>query len=94
MSIVIVTRHPALVEYLREQEIAPPDCEVISHATVDAIRGRHVVGILPLQLAAEAACVTVVPLHMPAELRGVELTLTQVRELAGPPQAFTVTRID
>lgn len=90
---VVVTRHPALVEYLTELGVVPAGVEVVTHATVEHVRGRHVFGVLPLWLAAEAASVTEVPLHVPAELRGVELTLAQVRRFAGPLVEYKVSRV-
>lgn len=89
---VVVTRPPALVEYLTEQGVVPAGVEVVTHATAEQVRGRHVFGVLPLHLAAEARRVTEVPLHVPAELRGVELTLTQVRQFAGPLTSYVVFR--
>lgn len=90
---VVVTRHPALVEYLTEQGVVPAGTEVVAHATVEQVRGRHVFGVLPLHLAAEAASVTEVTLRVPAELRGVELTLEQVRQFAGPLVEYKVSRV-
>lgn len=90
---VVVTRHPALVEYLTELGVVPAGTEVVTHATAEQVRGRHVFGVLPLHLAAEAASVTEVTLHVPAELRGVELTLEQVRQFAGPLVEYKVSRV-
>ena len=90
---VVVTRHPALVEYLTELGVVPAGTEVVAHATAEQVRGRHVFGVLPLHLAAEAASVTEVTLHVPAELRGVELTLEQVRQFAGPLVEYKVSRV-
>lgn len=91
-SPVVVTRHPALVEYLTERGVVPAGTEVVTHATAEQVRGRHVFGVLPLHLAAEARRVTEVPLYVPAELRGVELTLEQVRQFAGPLTSYVVFR--
>ena len=92
-SPVVVTRHPALVEYLTELGVVPAGTEVVTHATAEQVRGRHVFGVLPLHLAAEAASVTEVTLRVPAELRGVELTLEQVRQFAGPLVEYNVSRV-
>lgn len=89
---VVVTRHSALVEYLTELGVVPAGTEVVTHAAAEQVRGRHVFGVLPLHLAAEARRVTEVPLHVPAELRGVELTLAQVRQFAGPLTSYVVFR--
>ena len=90
---VVVTRHPALVAYLTELGVVPAGTEVVTHATAEQVRGRQVFGVLPLHLAAEAASVTEVTLRVPAELRGVELTLEQVRQFAGPLTTYKVSRV-
>ena len=90
---VVVTRHPALVAYLTELGVVHTDAEVVTHATPEQVRGRVVFGVLPLHLAVEAASVTEVPLYIPAELRGVELTLAQVRQFAGPLTTYKVSRV-
>jgi hypothetical protein len=75
---VIVTRHAALVEVLAEDYgyVGP----VLAHATAADVRGKCVVGVLPLHLAAAAESVTEVTLNLPPELRGKELSVDQVRQ--------------
>lgn len=90
---IIVTRHPALVQYLREEVLpAGANVDVRPHVNEEDVRGQHVWGVLPLRLAAVAASVTEVPLNLPAELRGQELTLEQVRQYAGRPATYMVSR--
>lgn len=86
---VIVTRHVGLVEYLKAQSLLSTHADVLSHVDAAQIRGRHVVGVLPLHLAAAALVVTEVPLHIPPELRGQELTADQVAEYAGAPVSYS-----
>jgi putative CRISPR-associated protein (TIGR02620 family) len=94
METVVVTRHPALLELLRERGIVHGDVPVFTHVTDPAqIAGRHVVGVLPLHLAAVAAQVTEVPLSLAPELRGQELDLPTLREVAGDAVTYRVTRI-
>lgn len=90
---VVVTRHAALVEYLAELGVVPQGTPVVSHATPADVQGRHVYGVLPMHLAAEAALVTEVPLALPAELRGQELSMEQVRQYAGKPVTYRITRV-
>ena len=66
------------------------DVRVIESTTPDDVRGRRVVGVLPLHLAAEVVNVTI---NTPIELRGVELSLAQVRQYATPPAVYRVERI-
>lgn len=91
MEIVVVTRHKALVEYLIERAVVELGVTVIEHATAEDIRGKHVYGVLPLHLAACAALVTEVPMNIPADMRGRELTLDEVRRFAGPARTYAVT---
>lgn len=91
---VVVTRHKALVDYLREIGICDGSETVIVHATPTDIAGKHVIGVLPLHLAACAAMVTEIPMTIPAELRGVELNLEQMRAAAGEPATYRVERIN
>jgi putative CRISPR-associated protein (TIGR02620 family) len=94
MSIIVITRHPALVQYLTEAGIVPAGATCISHADASDVAGKHVIGVLPMRLAALAASVTEVPLDIPAELRGHELTLEQVRQYAGEPVRYVIRTED
>lgn len=90
MNNVVVTRHPALVTFLVEEGLVPESTPVLTHATAEDVAGNHVFGVLPMHLAAQAAKLTEVTLHLPAELRGVELTLEQVREHCKGVRTFVV----
>jgi putative CRISPR-associated protein (TIGR02620 family) len=94
MTIIVITRHPALVQYLTEAGIVPAGATCISHADAADVTGKHVIGVLPMRLAALAASVTEVPLDIPAELRGHELTLEQVRQYAGEPVRYVIRTED
>jgi len=87
---LIVTRHPGLVEYLRELGLCAEGVEVISHATPEAVTGRHVCGVLPHSLSCLTASFTEVPLRLTPELRGKELGLETLREIAGTPVTYRV----
>lgn len=87
---VIVTRHAGLVEFLREEGLIDESATVIPHATRDDVKGCRVVGILPLNLAACAACVEQPILILPPELRGKELSCAEVREHFAGMECFVV----
>ena len=73
MKYVIITRHAGLVAWLKDKGIT---CKtIVSHATEDKVCNEHIIGALPMHLAALAASVTVVdmPLLRP-EQRGKDLT--------------------
>jgi hypothetical protein len=97
---VIVTRHPALIAYIRELGLIPregatwpdgsPVVRIIDHATPDDLSGRRVLGVMPLHLAAVCESVTEIPLDLAPEQRGRELTLDEVRACARAPVTYTV----
>lgn len=88
---VIVARHAGLVEWLRLRGI---EGEVISHVTdVAQVAGKNVVGVLPLNLAAEAITITSVDLPgLTAEQRGKELTVEEMDAAGANLQSYTVYR--
>lgn len=90
---VVVTRHSALLAYLHEKGYIGEYVNVIPHASPEAVRGKHVVGSLPLHLAALAESVTVVPLALPFDMRGKELTLQEVRKYAQPPCTYQIRKL-
>jgi len=88
---VIVTRHPALVELLAERGI---NGRVLQHASAEDVQGKHVIGVLPLHLAALADRVTVPVLELRPEDRGRELSLKDVRERFRGLKTYVVKEVD
>lgn len=93
MEKIIVTRHPALIKYLEEMRIIDGNEKVITHATEEDVRGKDVIGVLPLSLASVANRVTEVTLNLTPEMRGRELTLEEVRSVAGDVTTYTVIKL-
>ena len=91
---IIVTRHTALVQYLTEIGLAPEGSQVIAHATEDDVRDCRVIGVLPHRLSVHCSSVVEIPLDIPADLRGVELTIEQVRAFAGRPVEYVVRTLN
>jgi hypothetical protein len=60
MKTVIISRHPAAVEFLRRERPDLADAPVVAQATAEDVRGKRVFGNLPLALAAVAAEVWVI----------------------------------
>lgn len=88
---VIVTRHPALVDLLIEKGLVDKGTPVLDHASHADVSGKDVFGILPLHLAAAANTVTEIPMRMTRDMRGAELTLDEIREIAEEPRTYKVT---
>lgn len=76
---VIVSRHAGAIEWLKRQGITG---EVISHVDDPAqIRGRIVIGNLPLHLAAEASIIGSIELpNLRPDQRGKDLTADEMEE--------------
>ncbi len=90
--IVIVSRHQGLVEWLRRKGI---EGEVIAHATEDDVRGKDVIGNLPLHLASVAKSVTVVDMPaLPADWRGKDITPDQMDQAGATLTRYVVQKVD
>jgi len=91
MKKLVVTRHAALVEYPRELGLIDKDTPVVDHVDDPAmLAGRHVFGVLPLNLAVVADRVTIIPLAVSPEDRGKDLSIEKVRTIAGVPATYEV----
>lgn len=87
---VIVSRHPAAIEFIREEAGLPEDTPVIEQATAADVEGKDVYGNIPLHLAALAATVHVVEFKDPP--RGAEYTVDDMRAAGATLRAYTVVR--
>ena len=80
---LVVTRHPGLVEFLKEQDIADDHTTMVRYVQDSAVlTGLHVAGVLPRVMASACASFTEVTLEVPYELKGKELGLDEVRKFA------------
>lgn len=88
---VIITRHSGLVEWLARKGITG---EVIAQATAEDVRGKDVVGILPLHLAAEANSISTVDMpRLPAEKRGQDLSPEEMDSFGATLTRYKVERV-
>lgn len=88
---VLVTRHEALFEYFSNMGITFD--KVITHATAEDVTGNDVYGVLPLHLASLANTVTTVDMDLPAEMRGKELSLTDIETYFTGMSTYKVEKI-
>lgn len=93
MSTLIITRHAALVQYLVAKGYVPADATVVSHASPEVVTGQDVWGVLPHSLSCLCNTFTEVPLDLPVNKRGVELSLEDMYQYAGEPVTYTVRKI-
>jgi hypothetical protein len=91
MEKLIVTRHPGLVQFLKEEYGI--EGEVVTHASPEIVRGRDVIGVLPHSLSCLTKSFSEVPLRFTPEMRGKELTKEEVMEIASPMVTYSVRRI-
>jgi len=77
---IVVTRHPALKDYLLNEGLITAETKAVKHITAKELEGLNVIGILPIDLAARCNTITTVALDLPHELRGVELTVEQIEQ--------------
>jgi len=90
--IVIVSRHQGLVDWLRRKGIVG---KVVTHATPDDVRGKDVIGNLPLHLAAMAKSVTVVDMPaLPADWRGQDLSPDQMDQAGATLSRYVIRKVD
>jgi hypothetical protein len=75
MKDIIISRHPAAVEFVRRERPELVDAPVVAQATAEDVRGRRVFGNLPLSLAAVAAEVWVIEFSGDPASRGQEYDL-------------------
>jgi hypothetical protein len=74
MEVVIVSRHPAAIQFIIEEAGLPADTPVITgNATEEDVSDKHVYGNIPFYLANCAARVTVIE-FTGAPPRGAEYT--------------------
>jgi putative CRISPR-associated protein (TIGR02620 family) len=91
---VVVTRHPALLQLLKERGLINGEATVLTHvADPTILDGQHVIGSLPLHLAARCASVTEVPLDLNPQDRGLELGIERLREIAGDPVTYVIHNV-
>jgi hypothetical protein len=90
METVIVSRHPAAIEFVRRERPDLADAPVVAQATAEDVRGRRVFGNLPMNLAALAAEVWVIEFSGDPP-RGQEYTLAEM-DAAGARLARYVVR--
>jgi len=90
---IIVTRHPSMVALLVKEGLVDSSTPVLAHASAEEIRGKHVFGVLPHSLSCLTASFTEIPLRIPAEMRGKELSLDDLQKFAGEAVTYTVSKV-
>ena len=88
---VIVSRHPAAIEFIKNTAGLDDTVPVLASAKEEDVRGKVVYGNLPLNLACEASLVVSVEFLHGAP-RGQEYTLEDMENAGATLTAYTVHR--
>ena len=92
---IVETRHPALVELLKERGLVGEGVRVLEHALPEDVDGKHVIGVLPHHLSCLCETVTEVPLAgLRPDERGKEIGLERLREIAGAAVTYVVRKVE
>jgi putative CRISPR-associated protein (TIGR02620 family) len=91
---LIVTRHPALLDLIKELGLADDSTLVISHADVENVSGRHVLGVLPHHLSCHTITYSEIVLSIPEHLRGKELDIHQLRRAYRGINTYVVNKLN
>ena len=97
LETVVVSRHPRLVDYLKQEGWVSPDTPFIeANARPDDVQGKHVFGVLPMWLAAKAVLVTEVFVNPPWDWRGAgkqDLTIEEIRLYVRAPVTYEINEV-
>jgi len=75
---VIVSRHPAAIEFIRRHKPEFADAPVVASADVNDVKGKVIAGNVPLSLAAHAASIFAVEFSGDSP-RGVEYDVSDMQ---------------
>jgi hypothetical protein len=90
-------RHASFIDILLERGVIDDTTPVLSQATRSAVKGKHVLGLLPNYLASLAASITEIPMRLTNEdflaMQRGGLTPERARAVTGDPVTYRVERI-
>jgi hypothetical protein len=95
MEQIIVTKHAAVEKYIRESGFVEQDTLCVPHVSKEYVRGKHVLGILPYEIAAAAEFFTEVKITLPrgGNYEEIELTLDAIRPCVKSVQKYRVEKV-
>ena len=93
MDKLVVTRYQNLVEYLKKLDLIDEDTKILSHARIEDVQGKHVLGVLPYWLACHTAKFTEIKLRVPEEKRGKKLSIEEVEFYSLKPKSYKVIQV-
>ena len=93
MEKLVVTRYQSLVEYMIKIKLIDENTKVITHAKINDVKEKHVLGVLPYWLSCHAAKFTEIQLRVPSERKGKELSLEEVEFYSLEPKTYEIREV-
>ena len=90
MDKLVVTRYKSLVAYLIKIKLIDENTKIITHAKIEDVQNKHVIGVLPYWLSCHTGKFTEIQLRIPSEKRGVELSLEEIEFYSLEPKTYEV----
>ena len=94
METIFVTRHPGAVEWLKKTHPEWGLAKLFGHVNTEDVRGRRVVGTLPIHLAAIAGEYWHLEMKLPPELRGKEKTEEEMTSCGAQLRCYRVELVE
>ena len=94
MEKLVVTRYKSLVVYLKKIELINDNTKIISHAKIEDVLNKHIIGVLPYWLSCHTGKFTEIQLRIPSEKRGQELTVEEIEFYSLDPHTYEIREVD
>lgn len=93
MEKLVVTRYKSLVAYLKKIELIDDNTKIITHAKIEDVQNKHVIGVLPYWLSCHTGKFTEIQLRIPSEKRGHELTIEEIEFYSLTPKTYEIREV-
>lgn len=103
MEKLVVTRYKSLVKYMKQEKdwfhnektssLINDNTRVISHAKIEDVQNKHVIGVLPYWLSCHTAKFTEIQLRIPSEKRGQELNVEEIEFYSLDPHTYEIREV-
>jgi two-component sensor histidine kinase len=94
MEKIIITKHNAVKHYIISKQMATKETPCFSVAEIKDIEGKHVIGFIPLYLAAKAGMYTEIKINLKREDIKRELTLNEIEHRVKNVNTFKIEKIN
>lgn len=94
MEKLVVTRYKSLVVYLKKIKLINDNTKIISHAKIEDVQNKHVIGVLPYWLSCHTGKFTEIQLRIPSEKRGQELSVDEIEFYSLDPHTYEIREVN